>query len=74
MIPQLVALLTGGAGKLFGDGVSLVAIIAAIAPAAIWFVHNKDLPAVSFTWGQLGFGGSIVAAVVLVAWHTPPRT
>jgi hypothetical protein len=53
-------------------------VIAALAPFGIWFIHNKDQVAISFTWAQIAFVCGIVfgfVAVILKLAHylTPPR-
>lgn len=46
--------------------------LAALAPAAYWFLAHKEETAVCFTWGQLGIGVAVLVLVLKVAHRAPP--
>ncbi len=67
----LASLFTSGAHGVnaAGNAVVNVATIAAIAPAAIWLLANKDVVFLTFelSYGQLALGSAVVAALLKFA-------
>jgi hypothetical protein len=63
---------SNGVGSTVGNGVANVAALAALAPAVIWLIANKDEPAItfSFTWGQLAFIGLVMFFLLKIVHYT----
>ena len=72
LLAWLVGLFGTQAGAAIGRGLTNVAAIAALAPAAIWFLENKDVNATCLTWGQLALCSLVILAILKVAHYTPP--
>ncbi len=70
VISALVGLLTGKAGEKIGGAVSLVAqlgaLIAAIAPIALWLQGHRGETFIEVTYGDLAFWGPIIGVLVFV--------
>lgn len=70
IISMIVGLLTGKAGEQIGGAVSKVAqvtaLMAAVAPIALFLVKNKDDVFISVTYGELAFWGTAIATIVLL--------
>lgn len=66
----LFGLVTGKAGETVGGTVSvaaqLAALVAAVAPLALWLGNNKDEVFIVLTYGQLAFWGTLAALQVLL--------
>jgi hypothetical protein len=70
IIPWLISLFTGnGTAHTVGNAVVNVATVAALTPAAIWFIANKDVIFLTFeiSYGQFAFGSAVVAALLKFA-------
>jgi hypothetical protein len=63
-----------GVGSVVGNAVantaSTVALIAAIAPAVIWFIGNKDTVFITFTYGQTAVGFGVLFIVLKIVHYT----
>ena len=70
MIGKLLSLFSGGATGIVATGVVNVASLLALAPAAVWFVENKDGVLVTITWGEAAVFGGIIAAFIKLAHYT----
>jgi hypothetical protein len=74
MLAKIISLFTGGAGAAVGGTVANLAagaaLIAALTPAALWFVGNKDQVAVTLTWGQIGLFGAFLFVLIKVVHYT----
>jgi hypothetical protein len=57
----------GHGANAVGNAVVNVTTIAALTPAALWLLGNKDVIAVQFTYGQLGMACAFIAAVIKLA-------
>lgn len=70
MLEILKGILTGAAGGRIGNVVSevaqLAAVIAALAPIAIWLAANKDGIFIVLTYGDLAFWGVIFGGFALL--------
>jgi hypothetical protein len=70
ILSAILGLLTGKAGEKIGGAVSTVtqigAVLAALAPIALFLKNNKDDVFISVTYGELAFWASIIAVVVIV--------
>lgn len=70
ILSVLLGLITGKAGEKIGGAVSTVtqigAVLAALAPIALFLKNNKDDVFISVTYGELAFWASIMAVVVIV--------
>jgi hypothetical protein len=72
VIGFLKGIFSGGVGGAVGNGVANVAALAALAPAVIWLISNKDEPAVmfTFTYGQLAIIGLAMFFLVKLIHYT----
>jgi hypothetical protein len=72
LIGVLKGFFSGGVGGAVGNGVANVAALAALAPAVIWLIANKDEPAVTFTftYGQLAVVGLLLFFLVKIIHYT----
>lgn len=66
---QIIAgFFTGKAAEQIGAkvarGAEIAALVAALAPVALWLQANKDDAFIVITYGQLAFWGGIVGALV----------
>lgn len=70
ILSMIVGLLTGKAGEQIGGAVSkvaqLTALVAAIAPIALWLSKNKEGVFIEISYGDLAFWGSLIAVIVLL--------
>lgn len=71
LLQLLFGVLTGKAGEQIGGAVSkaaqMAALLAAVAPVALFLVKNKDDVFISVTYGELAFWGTMLAIVFLLA-------
>ena len=60
------------AGAKTGNAISIVAVIAALTPLALWAVNHTNDVFVEFTltYGEAAFWGAILSVIVLVARGT----
>jgi hypothetical protein len=72
LLGVLKGVFSGGVGGAVGNGVANVAAVAALAPAVIWLIANKDEPAVTFTftYGQLALIGLAMFFLVKIIHYT----
>ena len=71
LIHSIVAFFSnGGTGHNIGATVTNVGAYAALAPAVIWLIANKDQTAVSLTYGQLALFGMLLFAIIKIAHFT----
>jgi len=70
LLQGILGIFSSGAGSAVGSTIANVAGIAALAPMAYWFLANKDGVAVSLTWGQLGFFGLLIFAIIKIVHYT----
>jgi hypothetical protein len=70
ILSVILGLLTGKAGEKIGGAVSTVtqigAVLAAVAPVAMFLKNNKDDVFISVTYGELAFWSTVIAAIVIV--------
>lgn len=70
ILSAIVGLLTGKAGEQIGGAVSkvaqLAALLAALAPLALFLRNSKDEVFISVTYGELAFWSAILSVVVIV--------
>lgn len=79
-VKAVIAFFAGGIGQKVGDATGSIAQIAALAPAVIWLVANKDDRAVTvnfmcdarFTWGEVMFWSAIAFVVISIIKYTRP--
>lgn len=66
----LFGLMTGKAGEAVGGAVStaaqIAALVAAVAPVALWLSSNKDDVFIALTYGDLAFWGMLIGAQLLL--------
>jgi hypothetical protein len=79
MIGTILAKIAGffgatAAGSTIGNAVantaSTVAVIAALAPAAIWLIAEKDTVALSLTYGELALFSGLLFFVLKIVHYT----
>jgi hypothetical protein len=72
LLGALKGFFSAGIGGAVGNGVANVTALAALAPAAIWLISNKDAEAVtfSFTYGQLALIGGVLFFLVKIVHYT----
>lgn len=70
IIKFIAGLLTGKAGDTVGGAVSTIAqiaaLVAAMAPVALWLANNKDAEFITLTYGDLAFWGTLAAFQLIV--------
>lgn len=80
ILKTIVGLFTGSAGGIVGGAVSkaaqLVAVLAAVAPIALWLNNNRDEVFISLTYGDIAFWGAMAGAqlflIVRLVHRAPP--
>jgi hypothetical protein len=73
-------LLSGKAGESIGGAVSaaaqVAAVLAAVAPVALWLAGHKDEVFITLTYGELAFWSAMIGAqlllVVRLVHRAPP--
>lgn len=68
MLDIIKGILNGSVANGVGKLASLIGVIAALTPAAIWFAAHKEESFLVVTYGQLVFWGSMMALLVIVAY------
>lgn len=70
IVSAILGLITGKAGEKVGGAISTVtqigAVLAALAPIALFLKNNKDDVFISVTYGEMAFWGVLLAVVVIV--------
>lgn len=70
ILQLLAGILTGKAGEQIGGAVStaaqIAAVMAALAPVALWLSGHKDDTFITLTYGDLAFWGALIAAQVAI--------
>lgn len=70
LLSILAGLLTGKAGEQIGGAVSTAAqigaVVAAVAPVALWLAGHKDETFITLTYGDLAFWGALAGAQLLL--------
>lgn len=70
LLGLLAGIFTGKAGEQIGGAVSTVAqlgaVLAAVAPVALWLAGHKDETFISLTYGDLAFWGALIGGQVLL--------
>ena len=80
ILKTLLGLFTGKAGESIGGAVSIAAqiaaVVAAIAPIALWLSNNKEDVFITITYGDVAFWGALIAAqlflVIRLVHRAPP--
>jgi hypothetical protein len=70
LLSIVTSLLTGKAGEQIGGTVAWIAqvgaLLAALAPLALWLQGHKDEVFVSLTYGELAFWSAIVGPLLII--------
>ena len=70
LIKLVLGLFTGSAGEKVGGAVSTIAqigaVLAAVAPVALWLQGHKGETFIEITYGDLAFWGPMVGGLVVV--------
>lgn len=80
LLKLISGLFTGKAGESVGNAVSvaaqLAALVAVVAPIALWLNNNKEQVFISLTYGDLAFWGVLLGVqlllVVRLVHRAPP--
>jgi hypothetical protein len=73
IIEFLLKFFGGGVGQAIGNGVSNTVAIAALAPAAYWFVNHKEETFVTITYSDAAALGLVLFFVVKIVQYTNPQ-
>ena len=73
MIELLLKFFGGGVGQAIGNGVSNTVAIAALAPAAYWFVNHKDEVFLTVSYSDIAAFGMLLFFVIKIVQYTNPR-
>ena len=82
LLQLLAGFFTGKAGESIGGAVStaaqIAAVVAAVAPVALWLAGHKDETFITLTYGDLAFwsaiiGGQMLIVIRLVHRAPPPQ-
>ncbi len=70
LVSLIAGIFTGKAGESIGGAVSvaaqIAAVVAALAPVALWLAGNKDAVFITLTYGDLAFWGAMIAGQVIL--------
>lgn len=70
LVNLIAGIFTGKAGESIGGAVSvaaqIAAVVAALAPVALWLAGHKDETFIVLTYGELAFWGALIAGQVLL--------
>lgn len=72
MLKWIIGMLSGNAAaaSIAEKSINWVAVVAAVAPAAVWFQNHKDDQLIVLTYGDAVFWGAIMFVVLKVALYT----
>lgn len=71
ILKGLINIFSGGAGAAVGNGLTLVGVVAALTPAAIFLVSDKGNQVfVEITYRDAAFWGAMLAVNIIIAWMT----